>query len=530
MKILAIDIGGSAIKALVVESRFSRWQVAFHDVVAVPDSLEPFQAGALSPGQIEALQAIQSRHAGSVDRIVTNLPNSLYGARHLSFPFRDRRKVVSAVKFAIEDEIPFNLEDCVLSSHVYPSGEKESLVLTAYAPYSTLDPFVTSMDQIGLPAFALVPDDAALASLLLKEKNHSRRGVAVLNLGHRRSSIQIFRDGVPVIHRTSMLGGYHLTQAIAGARRIGMQEAEVAKLEEAAISGDTQDPWSKLLLQTLSPLLHDFHQGLMAYSSRYGGEVDRILLAGGTSLLSGLPEYLSAIWGIEAEPLKVSQAFPHLSIAPQLESEVLLPVALGLALTQVSGDSRSLLNLRGGRLRLKTGSGFPDLSQYGFAFRVAGVVYGVACLSFLTQSFLLDRQIKDRDVRFDQALRAVVGPSSGSFLSTLKSNPIRLKGAVEDKIREAGPKATGGSSGLAILDPLDRMSGRITKATPTEIRKLEANTTGITLTMESPTEESAKAVIDGAKGLPGFRSLSPIESTAKGRKRFALIFQPEKKP
>ncbi|NUM88032.1 MAG: pilus assembly protein PilM [Bdellovibrionales bacterium] len=533
MKILAIDIGSSAVKALVMESRFSRFQVSFHDVVAVPDALEPFHPGdaPLSPGQVQALQAIQERHASSVDRIVTNLPFSLYGARHLSFPFRERRKVVNAVKFAIEDEIPFNVEDCVVSSHIYPAGEKDSLVLTAYAPYATLEPFVICLDQIGLPAAALVPDDAVLASLLLREKSIGRPGVAVLNLGHRRSTIQIFRDGVPVMQRTSMFGGYHLTQAIAQARRTGMREAEVAKLEEAALSDDHSDPMTRLLLQALSPLLHDFHQGLMAYSSRYSGEVDQILLAGGTSLLPGLPEYLSALWNKRVEHLHVSRMFPSLSISPQKESEVLLPVTLGLGLTQISGDSRSLVNLRGGRLRLQTGSGFPDLTRYGFAFKVAGSVYAVACLSFLVQSFLLDRQISNRDLRLDQALKAVVGPSSGSFLSILKSSPTRLKGAVEEKVREAGPRAAQPSAGgVAVLDSLDRLSGRITKTTPTEIRKLEALPTSITYTMEAPSEEAARAAAEAAKGLPGFKSASPTESANRGRKRFALSFQPEKTP
>ena len=54
----------------------------------------------LSDGQLATLAEIKQRYGAGVDRIVTNLPFSLYGSRAQSFPIKDKRKVMAAVRFA----------------------------------------------------------------------------------------------------------------------------------------------------------------------------------------------------------------------------------------------------------------------------------------------------------------------------------------------------------------------------------------------------------------------------------------------
>src|SRR5690606_11518472 len=93
---------------------------------------------------------------------------------------------------------------------------KQSHVLTAFAPLDTLEPFVNTLDSLGLKASVFMTDEAALASLFLSQKTPApSRGIAVLNIGHRKSGIFLFRDQLPVSHRITMNGGYHITEAIA---------------------------------------------------------------------------------------------------------------------------------------------------------------------------------------------------------------------------------------------------------------------------------------------------------------------------
>ncbi len=526
MKILAIDIGSANVKAVVVDTKFRRFNISLHDVVPVSDALEPLSLsdGSLSPGQIAALNEIAIRHGEGVDRIVTNLPLSLYSSRFLSFPFRDKRKIQNAVKFAIEDEVPFDLEKCILSSHAFHSEGKESNVLTAFAPLDSLEPFVETLDSIGLKAGVLMTDEAAYASLFLGQKTPlPSRGVAVLNIGHRKSGIFLFRDQLPVSHRITMTGGYHLTEAISKNLRIGMREAELAKIDH------NEETLPAYALEALAPLLHDAQQGLMAYSSRYGESVSTVYLTGGGSLLHGLREYLENLWNCRVEFLVPTNLHPQLSLRPQKNTEALLAVSIGLGFTQVHGLARSLLNLREGKLKLAGESFLPRFEELAFPLKLAAAVYIAAALSLFGQNFLLDNSIDQKTQTLEAAIKNVLGASSASYIEALATNPERLKRTVDAKVEEAGgrKKEVTGKKGIAVLDALQRLSQKVPRSTPLEIKKIEVSDNSATFEFESPTDNDANTALHLIKETPPFQSATatPVTTTPSGRKSFRISMQ-----
>ena len=132
-----------------------------------------------------------------------------------------------------------------------------------------------------------------------------------------------FRDGLPVMHRNSMVGGYDVTAAIANRYQIGMAEAELAKTERGflAVPGmqlnADQQAFSETIRQAMEPILHDFQQSLMAFSSRYNDPPQTIYVCGGGALLPGLSEFLGQRWNKKVAPLQVTHLFPQISIRPQ---------------------------------------------------------------------------------------------------------------------------------------------------------------------------------------------------------------------
>lgn len=535
MKILAIDIGSAHIKSVIVETKFKRFDIILQDITSVPDAWEPISPAEqiLSPGQMSTLAEIRQRYNAGIDRIVTNLPFSLYSSRFQTFPLKDKRKVQAAVQFAMEDEIPFDIENCIVSSHLYPTKIKETNVLTGFAPIPSLERFIEGISSMGLSPDALMMDDAALAALLLRAKGGEKyRTVAVLNLGHRKSGMFFFRDGLPVLHRNTMVAGFHITEAIANRYSLGMAEAELAKVDRGflAVPGMQLNPdqlaFSETIRGALEPIFSDFQQSMMAFSSRFNEPLQAVYVCGGTSLLPGLPEYLAHRWHKQVLPLEITKLYPMLSIQPQRNVEWLLPQAAALGISQVSGDGRSQINFRSGKLHAASRGLQLNFQQFVYPAKVALAIYLVAILSVIGQTFLLNKERANKGAQLDRAVQGVLGRISPTLLASMKATPTKLKAAIEKKVDEFQAQVKGGAKGTgpSALDLLDRVSKAVPTSVVTEIKVLDYQPGRLTLTMESPSQEAAQSAANTLSLLPFFESAKagPLENGKGSRKRFTL--------
>jgi general secretion pathway protein L len=532
MKILAIDIGTAHIKSVIVEAKFKRFDVVLHDTTSVPDAWDPIspEEQLLSPGQLSTLAEIQQRYSGGIDRIVTNLPFSLYSSRFQTFPLKDKRKVQAAVRFAIEDEIPFDLDDCIVTSHLFPTKVKETHVLTGFAPIPALERYIEIISSMGISPDCLMMEESALASQFFRSKDGPKT-VAVLNLGHRKSGMFFFRNGLPVLHRNSMVAGFDLTQAISTRYSLGMAEAEIAKVERGflAVPGMQLNPdqaaFSETIRGALEPVFSDFQQALMAFTSRYNEPLETIYICGGTALLPGLPEYLAQRWQRKVLPLQVTSLFPQFSIQPQKSVEWLLPTATALGLSQVSGEGRSQINFRSGKLHAASRGLQLNFQQFVYPAKLALSLYLVAILSVIGQTILLGRQRDAKNAQLDRSIQNVLGRVSTSFLASLKASPSRLKGEIEKKVEEFQSQAqgSGAPTGPSALDLIQELSRAVPTSVVTEIKVMDYQQNRISLTMESPSQDAAERAVSTLSQLPMFQDpkAGPLEIRGT-RRRFTM--------
>lgn len=535
MKVLALDVGSAQVKCAILETKFGRFDIVFHDVIPVADALQDFpQDAQLSPGQLQALRQIAERHAPRVDKVVMNLPLSLYNTRLLTFPFSDKKKLRNAVQFAIEDEIPFNVEDCTISSQFMPAKKsKETAVLVGIAPNNSLEALVHAVQGAGLDPEILTIDPAGLWSLMARHKStYGGKGVAIINLGHRKSQLFLFRDCEPTLMRTTMVGGYHVSAAIAKRYEIGLAEAEVVKIDRAFLPApgmqltNDQKIFAETVVSALDPVFHDLDQALMAYSSRYQESVQQIFITGGTSRMPGLAEMLAARWNQAVRPFSLLSHLPNLSVRPDATMEASLATAACLSLTQVSSDYKSTINFRTGKFKSQSRGPSIQWQQFIRPLKLAGVVYFFALLSFLGQSFLLQQQLEAVSVRHDQALQEIFGKSSQSFLAGLKASESKLKQAVNKKVEELSAQLAGGSDvpTLPTLDVLDNLSRSIPKGTTVEIREMQLTNQTLSMKLEAPAQRDIDSVLRLLGSVPGLGALQPgaVETLPGGRKKVSV--------
>lgn len=533
MKILAIDIGTAHIKTVIVETKFKRFDIVLHDISSVPDAWDAISPGEilLSPGQLATLAETKNRYAAGVNKIVTNLPFSLYSSRFQTFPLKDKRKVMNAVNLAIEDEIPFDMDQCIVTSQLYPTKAKETHVLTGYAPVAPLEKFIETLGTIDLSPDCLMMEDAALAGFFQRSKVDKFRNVAVLNIGHRKTGMFVFRDGLPVLHRNSMVGGFQITAAISEKYGIGLAEAELAKTERGflAVAGmkltNDQQIFSETIRGALEPVFSDFQQGMMAFSSRYQEHVETIYICGGTSLMPGLPEYLSQRWQKRVLPFEIRKHFPQVSIQPQKGLDWLLPIACSLGLSQAGGEGRSQVNFRSGKLHVTSRGLSLNISQFVYPAKLALTIYLVAMLSVVGQIFFLNREVADKDAQLNKALQSVLGRVSSTFVATLKDSPAKLKQNVSKKLEEAQASVKGNANATgSTLNLIHELSKAIPKSTVMEIKQYDQAAGKLTMNIDSPTQTEAEKASSALSQFPLFQSpkAGPIEASKGTRRKFSL--------
>jgi Tfp pilus assembly PilM family ATPase len=103
--VLGLDLGSHSLKAVELQQTLRGFEAV--QLRSLP------RAGDEAPHP-EVVQRFLGLHRLATDHVVAALPGDRLSSRRLSFPFRERRKLAQAVPFAVEVELPFELEDVVV--------------------------------------------------------------------------------------------------------------------------------------------------------------------------------------------------------------------------------------------------------------------------------------------------------------------------------------------------------------------------------------------------------------------------------
>ncbi len=520
MKLLAIDIGSAQVKVCLFDSRFNHFEFIQHQVIPLPDALGDFaiSRGGLSESQINSLRQVAEIYNGKVDRIVTNVPNNLFTIRVLNFPFSDKKRITQSARFQIEDEVPFDLDKCIIAMQIFSQSSKKTSAMCAVAQTNQLRAFLeTIQSQAGLDVDVITSPHSALTSFFKRQKQiFGDKSTAIINLGSRKSSICIFQNSIPVLNRTSMVGGFHISTAIAKNYNITREEAEAAKRKSGFLAPpgveqtEEQKVFSNLIASVLDPVLHDFHQCLMAHFSRNNARIDQIFITGGTSQTPGICDYLAARWQIPTHPLDISSSFENQSHKLNSSEELVLSESLALGLSQLEGRSKQALNFRQGDLRSKK-SVFDSLNLRNLAhpIRLLAIVYVVIIVSLIFQNTFLAPQRKKLQQRLASEIKSTLPSSKRSDRAKYRREMERtgqsasLKRKVNRMINDL--KVQIGTSiseeEYSVLNLLRALSESVPRTVVLEIRKLNLATPNLNLELESSSQTDLESAINSIRKL-----------------------------
>ncbi len=512
-KFIAIDLGTGNVKATIrTTGRKEEGTERIMEPIVGPDE-------ASLGAQLEALQSMLTNNPGIVEAgatVAVAVSGRHIAVHRITLPFTDAKQIEQTLPFAVEDAVPFDLDEMNLSWRIL-SQDEQTEAMVSMGLLDVLKSTVDGLSQVQLQPKFMHTDKELLArwSLGIDEEG----ATAVIDIGHQTSVISVAQDGVLLDSRVIDIAGRSFTAAIQSglgcswrnATRLkeglpAIPDTDETAIEALAISEDpepvtadienettdpdapepvTFTPWDSLpepglanlpapiqkeLKALVQRLLSEVRATLIGLEDSLGTEINTVVLAGGGARLTGLAQALHNDLGVPVH-------WPTGHDMATVPCEFALTDAL---IDAIDAEPVFLAtNLRSGALRFRGGfSAFASALTYGtllmgfFSIAMVGM--------YAYQSWGLSSQRSQTDEMITTALTAAVPESNSmvesdamrAFSSLIKAEKDMAKALSADAV----PPATDIQLTIAeVLPPPDQLKIDVTQLTyTTEVLEFEA--------------------------------------------------------
>lgn len=253
-------------------------------------------------------------------------------------------KFDTLVRYEIEQNIPFPIDEMVCSSHILGDTEAgDKSVMIVAAKVDQIENIAAAVKQAGFDPEIIDVAPVSLINLLQATPSYDGSCAVLLDIGAKTTSLSIV-EGEKVYNRAIPVGGNTLTKEIAQLLGCTTDEAEEYKRQNAYVSmggvtedeDETLDAVAKVCRSVMTRLHAEISRSINFYRSQQGGSApSKLYLTGGTALMPQLAEFFQDTLQIEVGFLS---PFEAVSVSSSLDASTLeydsvyLATTTGLAL------------------------------------------------------------------------------------------------------------------------------------------------------------------------------------------------------
>jgi type IV pilus assembly protein PilM len=529
-KVIGLDIGSYSIKAVEIVNSFKSYQITNFYELEMPyrDDVEKNVVLA------QTLEQLFKDNDAQADRILTAMPGQYISSRIISVGFTDPRKIALSILSEVEDAVPFNLDEMIVDQQILgPGTEGKTNVMVVMTRKTFLKSFLDHLSRVNIDPKLVDVDSLSFYNLAPYMRLDPDECVAMVDIGHEKTSVCIVQNGQLKMFRSINIGGAYLTEFLARDFEMTVPEAQETKHRVSRIiceadQGQGLAGKDKLVAERMTlacnAIVKDLGRTLYAFKTWDRTKISRIFLSGGSARIKNMDMYLSEQLGIpvvlnhlDATELKIDESLA--------EKALVMPqsVAIGMR-SVVSAKKHSQINLRKGE--------FAYVQNYAQIMRVGKIVAQVLSLaailllvSYSVRSFLYGRQMEILEKEYQREYASIGLPKKMTqgkldfqkFRNDIKSNVQKevasRKSAVDNFIASSGT-----SSGLLLLQDL---SNAIPKTVKIDVTQFSFNGTpgasGGKLIMKAETDgySSVEAIKEAIKKIP---TVSDVEEKQSGSK------------
>ena len=287
--IVGLDLGSSVVKAVEISLEGPEPVVTGFSRVEIPPE------GSHS----EAVEACLREGRFRSRRVVTSVAGQSVVVRYLPMPRMSDTELKQAIRFETDKYIPFDIDEVHLDCHALPGAaedgeDDEMTVLLAACKNDLLEEQANLVQEQGMLHAAIDVDLFALANawelcgVLPAELENEQRGIALVDIGAVRTSINVLHGGQTCFGREIAIGGSDMTKAVA--RRLSVESFEAEAIKRAGESQEAEV--NSAIAPVLEDLVSEISLSLDYVEHHAGIAVDEILLSGGGVLAPGVAGYI----------------------------------------------------------------------------------------------------------------------------------------------------------------------------------------------------------------------------------------------
>lgn len=388
-------------------------------------------------------------------------------------PFENKSKVERIIPGLLSDRLPMSLDevtyDFQIQSRDGEDGEHEAIV--GFARSSDIAHLLGQLDEARVnPAVLGVPElilrytaEAYLPAV--REKT-----VALLDMGHRTTSVLVLEHGHVALARAISYGGADVTDEICEAFADATPEdaarvkhAQGAILEESQAQDPSQRALSEAIQRALMPMMRDLRRTFQSLYARERVEIETIYVLGGASRIGGLQSWLSAEFGgVPVERFGLEDPAHEL---PLVADDVLSRSGMALGLAHQQARDRMLqrsVDLRQGPFVYRGKSSYlrGQLMRLAAAAAFLLVLLGVALLM----------QKRDLDAQRDAMRQAVAEETREVF-----GAPLYRAQDIRDRVEVQGDGEESFVPKMSAYEVFYELTSKLSQDTELELRRIEVD-------------------------------------------------------
>jgi type IV pilus assembly protein PilM len=289
-------------------------------------TLEKFGQVELPPGAVRdgevvdvdavaaALRQLWAAVKFSTKKVVVGVANQKVIVRQVDLPWLPEADLRKSLSFQVQDYIPMPVEQAVLDFHpteeFVVDGRRMLRVLLVAADRQMVMSALTAAKAAGLTAtqvdltpFAVL---RSLSDVHMAAPEHAD-AEAIVDVGSRVTNIVVHQQGVPRFVRMLLMGGAHVTEAVA--ERLGVPYADAEAVKQQTTLGPTpgmpasDHPAARIVESTGHAFVEEVRGSLDYYLAQPASvPLRRVVLSGGGARLGGLAQRLAMATRLPVEP------------------------------------------------------------------------------------------------------------------------------------------------------------------------------------------------------------------------------------
>ncbi len=356
-KFLGIDIGTSFIRMVEISKKGNDYILSnYGELDESYIKGEVFRtskenAFSLSDKNIaEAINVILEEAEIETKKVSFSIPDFCSFFVDFELPIMDKKKIKEAVFYQVKPSIPLPINEVSLDWLIV-EGEPSKTplkVLVAVIPNEVIIQYQKIANLIGLELKFLESEVFALSRIIFEEikdnKIEKNKIIGLIDIGAASMTCSIIDQGILKSSYSFNIGGAELTKVIDRSLDIDYNKAEKLKrkyglltdveIKELSKNIFLKNVFPKILTPLVDSMLSEIKGVFRNFYREEGKEIDRVILAGGVSMMPGLKDYFKDKLNKEVERINPFSVVNYpLILEPTLKK--LAPtygVALGLSL------------------------------------------------------------------------------------------------------------------------------------------------------------------------------------------------------